>query len=454
MGYEHLSFAPLFGHQYSHLWIDFRGIQDATMRERGIDYFENTRRAAYAQRAYAIANPKGWFEYGANVWGFTACDGPGAMHLTDRMGRTRYFLDYSARGAGRAHTLDDGTIAPTAAISSLPFAPEIAIPAAEEMHSRYGQYIYSRYGFFDSFNRSFTATDVALSDGRVDPAFGWIAKDYLGIDQGPDPRHDLQLSQPARLGRHAQVRAPAARPRSRRIHWRLARSGGVMPAARRRPARRPPGGAARCDESAGGRWRWRARSPAAAAARPTRKARSISGPWGARPKWSPSLLAAFHARHPSVQVRVQQLPWTAAHEKLLTAYAGDALPDLCQLGNTWLPEFSALGALEPLDERMAGAGIPRDDYFAGILDTNVMPADRRREPASRRAVVRRHAPALLSHRPAARRRSCRTARDLVRMARGDAGHPAPRGAAAATARCSPSTSPIRCSRSRSSKARC
>ena len=60
MGYEHLSFAPLFGHQYSHVWIDFRGIRDAAMRERGIDYFENSRRAVYAQRAYAIANPKGF----------------------------------------------------------------------------------------------------------------------------------------------------------------------------------------------------------------------------------------------------------------------------------------------------------------------------------------------------------------------------------------------------------
>ncbi len=86
------------------------------------------------------------------------------------------------------------------------------------------------------------------------------------------------------------------------------------------------------------------------------------------------LLTAFHDRHPSVQVRVQQLPWTAAHEKLLTAFAGGALPDLCQLGNTWLPEFSALGALEPLDDRMAAADMARDDYFAGVLDTNVMPA--------------------------------------------------------------------------------
>ena len=185
MGYEHLSFAPLFGHQYSHVWIDFRGLQDATMRQRGIDYFENTRRAVYAQRAYAIANPNGWFEYGANVWGFTACDGPGTMREKDRNGRTRYFLDYSARGAGRAHTVDDGTIAPTAALSSLPFAPEIVIPAIEEMHARYGFYIFKKYGFVDSFNRSFTAAEVTLTDGRVDPGFGWLANDYLGIDQGP-----------------------------------------------------------------------------------------------------------------------------------------------------------------------------------------------------------------------------------------------------------------------------
>ena len=156
------------------------------MRERGIDYFENTRRAAYAQRAYAIANPKGWFEYGANVWGFTACDGPGTMHLTDRTGRARYFLDYSARGVGRAHTLDDGTIAPTAAVSSIAVRARDRDPGRPRRCTRAtAQYIYRRYGFLDAFNRSFTATDVTLSDGRVDPAFGWVATDYLGIDQGP-----------------------------------------------------------------------------------------------------------------------------------------------------------------------------------------------------------------------------------------------------------------------------
>ena len=87
------------------------------------------------------------------------------------------------------------------------------------------------------------------------------------------------------------------------------------------------------------------------------------------------LLAPFRQRHPAIEVRLQQLPWTAAHEKLLTAYAGDALPDVCTLGNTWIPEFNALDALEPLDERVAtSSALRRDDYFAGILETNLMPA--------------------------------------------------------------------------------
>jgi len=83
------------------------------------------------------------------------------------------------------------------------------------------------------------------------------------------------------------------------------------------------------------------------------------------------LLPDFERRHPGIHVVVQQLPWTAAHEKLLTAFAGDALPDLCQLGNTWVAEFAALGALEPLDARAAASGVVReDDYFPGIWATN------------------------------------------------------------------------------------
>jgi multiple sugar transport system substrate-binding protein len=83
------------------------------------------------------------------------------------------------------------------------------------------------------------------------------------------------------------------------------------------------------------------------------------------------LLPEFERTHPGIHVKVQQLPWTAAHEKLLTAFAGDATPDICQLGNTWIPEFVALNALEPLDQYAAASSIVQpEDYFAGIWDTN------------------------------------------------------------------------------------
>lgn len=85
------------------------------------------------------------------------------------------------------------------------------------------------------------------------------------------------------------------------------------------------------------------------------------------------LLPEFERRNPGLRVRVQQIPWSAAHEKLLTAYVGDAMPDVFQAGNTWLPEFVALNALEPLDQRIAQSPTVKiDDYFPGILDTNVI----------------------------------------------------------------------------------
>jgi multiple sugar transport system substrate-binding protein len=85
------------------------------------------------------------------------------------------------------------------------------------------------------------------------------------------------------------------------------------------------------------------------------------------------LVPTFEKRHPEVRVVVQQIPWTAAHEKLLTAFVGDATPDAAQLGNTWIPEFVALGALAPLDARIArSAPAARADSFAGIWDTNVL----------------------------------------------------------------------------------
>jgi len=179
-GQAHLGFPPLFGHQYSHLWVDFRGIRDRFMQAHDLDYFENSRRATYAQQAYAIANPGGWTDYGANVWGLTACDGPGDMTLTIH-GTPRELHGYAARGMASD---DDGTLAPTAMVSSLPFAPELVLPGIRELRRRYGATIYREYGFVDAFNPSFPATAHAAS-GTVVPGVGWVDVDSLGIDQGP-----------------------------------------------------------------------------------------------------------------------------------------------------------------------------------------------------------------------------------------------------------------------------
>jgi hypothetical protein len=183
-GQEYIPFNALFAYQYSHVWIDFRGIQDPYMRERGVDYFENSRRATYAHRAYAIANPGGWKDYGENVWGLTACDGPADVTVTIE-GRSRTFHTYWARGCSATETTDDGTIAPTAAASSIPFAPEIVLPAIAEMYRRYGDNLFTKYGFLDSFNPTLRTTEVRLQHGRVEPGVGWFDGDYLGIDQGP-----------------------------------------------------------------------------------------------------------------------------------------------------------------------------------------------------------------------------------------------------------------------------
>ena len=182
-GQEHLTFGPLFGHQYSHVWIDFRGIQDEYMRSKGIDYFENSRRAAYSQQTYAIENPGGWRGYGEKLWGLTASDGP--LDITLKIdGRNRTFHTYWARGASPQELTDDGTLVPTAAMASLPFAAEIVLPTIREMRHRYGEHLYGRYGFLDAFNPTFDV-DVRPQHGKVVRGLGWFDTDYLGIDQGP-----------------------------------------------------------------------------------------------------------------------------------------------------------------------------------------------------------------------------------------------------------------------------
>jgi hypothetical protein len=172
-GIEFLYGGPLFMHQLSHVWIDFRGIQDDFMRKRAIDYFENSRRATYVQREYAIRNPREFEGYGKDCWGITASDGPGPRKLTIK-GVQRHFYDYIARGV--PYGPDDGTIAPWGAVASLPFAPEIVLPALQHINEVYSE-ITSEYGFKCSFNPTF--------ENEAGSRSGWISKGYYGLDQGP-----------------------------------------------------------------------------------------------------------------------------------------------------------------------------------------------------------------------------------------------------------------------------
>jgi hypothetical protein len=152
-GYLYVNFPPLFGHQYSHCWIDFRNIADDWMREHDLNYFENSRRATLAQRAYSISNPGKFVGYSDSLWGITASDSP---------------TGYKARGAPPAQD-DDGTITPTAPISSIVFGPEAVIPVIHKMWDTYGSQLWTKYGFRDAFN--LTAN--------------WWDNDIIGIDQGP-----------------------------------------------------------------------------------------------------------------------------------------------------------------------------------------------------------------------------------------------------------------------------
>lgn len=184
MGERHLDFAPLFGHQYSHVWIDFRGIRDAYMRQRDTDYFGNSVRASRAQHRYAVENPLRWRGYDADVWGLTASDGPLDGTVTIN-GEARRFFTYRARGVSSAERVDDGTIAPTAALGSIVFTPQASVRAAVAMRERFGGIAWGQYGFLDAFNPTLRDTTVKLQHGRVHPQHGWVDGDYLGIDQGP-----------------------------------------------------------------------------------------------------------------------------------------------------------------------------------------------------------------------------------------------------------------------------
>ncbi len=209
-GFELLHSGPLFTHQLSHMWVDFRGIRDAFMRARDSDYFENSRRATFVQQQYAIRNPLGFVGYGEFCWGFTACDGPGWARLTID-GVEREFFDYVARGAPFGP--DDGTVAPWVVVASLPFAPEIVIPTARNF-ARMDLGMTTLYGFKPSFNQSFP-------DPRSKTGW-WVTPYHFGIDQGPVVLMIENYSHRAHLEDHAALPAAGERAAAGRLQRRLA----------------------------------------------------------------------------------------------------------------------------------------------------------------------------------------------------------------------------------------
>jgi len=166
--------APLFTHQLSHIWIDFRGIQDEFMREKRSDYFENSRRAAMVQQQYALRNPMGFKGYSETCWGITAGLGPGFSTQRGEGGIERQFYGYVARGVPFGP--DDGTLAPWAVVASLPFAPDIVLPALQHFQDAYPETL-SKDGLLTSFNPSFDSGDGTHR--------GWLSQQHLGLDQAP-----------------------------------------------------------------------------------------------------------------------------------------------------------------------------------------------------------------------------------------------------------------------------
>jgi hypothetical protein len=149
--YQYVSGAdPLFVHQYSHAWVDFRGrIEHHT----GIDWFENSVTATRAHKAFCLGLSPEFPGYGGNVWGITASDSQ---------------KGYVAWGGPPRHKDIDGSVVPAAAAGSLMLAPDLALPAVHEIHRRFGHAVFARYGFADAFH----------------PTTGWINPDVIGIDLG------------------------------------------------------------------------------------------------------------------------------------------------------------------------------------------------------------------------------------------------------------------------------
>lgn len=166
--FDYLYAGPLFVHQFSHAWIDLRGIRDAFMREKDSDYFENSRRAVCIQREYCRINPHGHTGFDENCWGLSAGDGPND-EAPDVQGERRRLFGYAARGV--PYGPDDGTLSPPAVLGCLPFQPDVAMQSIKLQLERYPE---------------------ILSEGRLtsgfNPGFGterpWVSPGHFGLDQG------------------------------------------------------------------------------------------------------------------------------------------------------------------------------------------------------------------------------------------------------------------------------
>ena len=170
---EYIYAGPLFIHQFSHLWLDFRNIQDDFNTRIGFDYFENSRRATYVHRKYAQQNPGGFEQYNEHFWGLSASDGPGNQVL-DVRGKTRTFYGYLSRGA--PYGPDDGTVSPWAVVASLPFAPEIVLETIRYFMERFDLKHQKLYGFENSFNPTYPE--------RNHNPEGWVSPYRFGLNQG------------------------------------------------------------------------------------------------------------------------------------------------------------------------------------------------------------------------------------------------------------------------------
>ena len=223
---SYLDFPPLFGHQYTHVWIDFRDIQDAYMRRRGLDYFENSRRAIYAQQAYAMANPRRLQGLRRRPsGGITASDGPGRPRASRTPAGAAQFRSYAARGI-------DSPARPTTArwrrprpSRRSPFAPELVDPGRAR-HAAALRPAHLRRSTASSMPsiRASSSTSRSRTRPLRSRASAGSADDYLGIDQGPIVAMIENYRSAPGLARDAQEPAPAARPGARRLHGWLARA--------------------------------------------------------------------------------------------------------------------------------------------------------------------------------------------------------------------------------------